>query len=363
MSHDESPSYLKKLANLGVAGMPVAYANLVAYGMIKNEPFNRPGQDNCRDPFWLMREKFNAQGVILNTMDVNGMGPIAFELHVDVQTHKPFVPAFLFLWETTAICPDNASETLHSDYRLIFTWDDQLVDGCRYVKYRLPVLRHLSPFSIFGWNGRDSFCCVIAGNKTVNNGDKRELYSKRIETIRWFERHAPYAFDLYGNGWDRSPARLRRLNRLSDKLWLKVSPYLNGMFKRRPFPSYRGTVANKHETLLRYRFSICYENVSELSGYITEKIFDCFFAGCVPVYWGASNIYDYVPRECFVDRRQFDNHESLFAFLTSMTETDYIKYQQAIQTFLESYSAELFYAEAFASNIVNTILANLKEVE
>ena len=33
----------------------------------------------------------------------------------------------------------------------------------------------------------------------------------------------------------------------------------------------------------------------EIPGYITEKIFDCFLARSVPVYWGPGNIADHVP--------------------------------------------------------------------
>jgi hypothetical protein len=42
-------------------------------------------------------------------------------------------------------------------------------------------------------------------------------------------------------------------------------------------------VDSKKNTLEKYKFSICYENARDIPGYITEKIFDCFFAGCVPI--------------------------------------------------------------------------------
>ena len=337
--------------------MSVIYANFVASGVSNNSIFNQTDRDNCNYPFWLLREKFKDEGIHLNTLEVNGKERVAFELHMDVQRRNTSLPSYLFLSENSAIWPDNASETLRSRYRRIFTWDDRLVDGLRYVKINPPVFRQVSPFSTLGWGGRNRFCCAIAGNKSVAKWDARELYSKRVDSIRWFESRASNAFDLYGNGWDRPPAQ----SSLIDKLWYKISTQLNGEWKWRSFQSYRGPVENKHETLKGYRFSICYENVGDLQGYITEKIFDCFFAGCVPIYWGASNIFDYVPRECFVDRRQFADHESLYEFLISMTELDYIKYQKAIKKFIISQNAELFYSEAFASNIVKTILLDLSE--
>jgi hypothetical protein len=30
-----------------------------------------------------------------------------------------------------------------------------------------------------------------------------ELYSKRVEAIKWFEKNHPEDFDFYGIGWDR----------------------------------------------------------------------------------------------------------------------------------------------------------------
>lgn len=43
---------------------------------------------------------------------------------------------------------------------------------------------------------------------------------------------------------------------------------------------------NKVEYLNDYMFNICPENVDS-SGYVTEKIFECFAAGVVPIYWGS----------------------------------------------------------------------------
>ena len=45
----------------------------------------------------------------------------------------------------------------------------------------------------------------------------------------------------------------------------------------------------KHEFLQKYKFNICFENASE-PGYITEKYFHAKAAGCIPIYWGDSNL-------------------------------------------------------------------------
>ena len=45
----------------------------------------------------------------------------------------------------------------------------------------------------------------------------------------------------------------------------------------------------KHEFLQKYKFNICFENASE-PGYITEKYFHAKASGCIPIYWGDSNL-------------------------------------------------------------------------
>lgn len=45
---------------------------------------------------------------------------------------------------------------------------------------------------------------------------------------------------------------------------------------------------NKIEYLKQFKFNLCPEN-SNAEGYVTEKLFDSFKAGCIPIYWGSLN--------------------------------------------------------------------------
>ena len=59
----------------------------------------------------------------------------------------------------------------------------------------------------------------------------------------------------------------------------------------------------KIDTLRRYKFCVAVEN-SEMPHYVSEKVFDSFVAGCVPVYFGAPNVLDYIPhRDAIIDVR------------------------------------------------------------
>lgn len=54
----------------------------------------------------------------------------------------------------------------------------------------------------------------------------------------------------------------------------------------------------------QYKFIICFEN-SKTPGYVTEKIFNVFASGSIPIYDGAPNITDYIVPGSFI---QYDEN-------------------------------------------------------
>lgn len=333
------------------------YANYLEKGIADNARFDLGSainRDDSNYPYWMLRERLLSHGIELNTPDLNTGRLVEFELHMNAIGAGSAVPAFVLLMETEQILPDNASQTRLEGYRKIFTWNDDLVDRQRYIKVNFPNRQPVN--HEFGWTERQGFCCLIAGNKSCARATPNDLYSERVRTIRWFEQHAPGQFDLYGSDWDILPPPPGWLG----KLWVRGARLLPRLSGRPAFPSYRGRARSKLETLRNYRFSICYENVKDVRGYITEKIFDCFFAGCIPVYWGAPNVTDCIPRECFVDRRDFRDHEDLYRFIRNMTESEGRRYQAAIADFLDSEAARPFYAEAFVDTVARSIISGLK---
>lgn len=332
-------------------------ASLVVDGQVNNAIFNQDLQgnpDNWYYPYWNLKHKFELYGIELNTSDVNIFCEKYFELHMDAHCKVDSkIPCYVMLYETPQIRPINQSELLLGKYRRIFTWRDDLVDGERYIKLNLP--NKIVINNSRGWDGRGKLCCMIAGNKSLRQKSPLDLYSERVKTARWFEKNAARDFDLFGQGWNMPAAK----SGLVGKVINRFRQYIPNLSGKVYFSSYRGKVVSKLETLQQYRFSICYENVRDLPGYITEKIFDSLFAGCIPVYWGASNINSYIPEDCFIDRRKFTSHEALYSFMTSMTESEFVAYQERIAAFLASDRAKPFSAEAFAETIVNTIVSDL----
>ncbi len=246
----------------------------------------------------------------------------------------------LFLFENEIIKPDNWNPENYLNFKRVFTWKDTLVDQNRIFKFFLPnkIPKNVS----FNAVAKTKFCCMISGNKVLSH--PLELYSERIRAIRWFEKNKPDYFDLYGVGWDNPfPSLPSRLSGL-------MKPLLNHFPCK--YSSYRGTVASKSATMKQYKFSICYENARDIPGYITEKIFDCFFSGCVPVYWGAPNITEYIPEDSFIDRRKFSGYPDLFEYLETMSLQDYRHYLKSIQSFINGPDIYPFSAENFVDKIL-----------
>lgn len=92
-----------------------------------------------------------------------------------------------------------------------------------------------------------------------------------------------------------------------------------------------------------------------IEGYISEKILHCFKVGCVPVYWGASNVTDYIPENCFIDRRKFSSELELYNFLKDMSQSKYEEYIKNIRLFTQSPSINLYSWNTFINTFVNAL--------
>jgi alpha(1,3/1,4) fucosyltransferase len=78
------------------------------------------------------------------------------------------------------------------------------------------------------------------------------------------------------------------------------------------------SVAAKMKFLNDYKFNLCFEN-SSYPGYATEKLYEAYMGGTVPIYWGSTTI------ECDFNPKAFlnwhDYHDDL-AFFDAIIEMD-----------------------------------------
>ncbi|WP_298614851.1 glycosyltransferase family 10 [uncultured Thermosynechococcus sp.] len=309
--------------------------------------------DGLTQPWVALRERFRVQGVELVGLD-EGCDEPDFELHLNVQFPHSDAPKFVILTEHPLIHPANGQKCLLQRYQTVFTWNPDITIK-QAQRIQLPHPLKVTG-GVDGYGERSQLVVLINSNKALAWwAPHRDLYRERVRAIRWFERYAPQDFALYGYGWDRSarqPVVGGIIHALEKRRFRRPSP---------PFPSWRGVAPTKAEVLRQSRFSIVYENAI-FRGYVTEKIFDAFCAGNVPIYWGAPDITEYIPKACFIDRRDFSSYKSLYNFLKTMSEETYRGYQQGIWDFLHSPQAERFSIAYFVETIVCSILAQVSAI-
>ncbi|MBK5537016.1 hypothetical protein JFV28_29155 [Pseudomonas sp. TH05] len=314
---------------------------------LTNDSLNRDNYLHC---FSSLKKELSLHGYNLETSDINTPENSDIVIYAEMPAKLPNKRrdiSYLLLFESEVIRADNWDSKKHNHFNKIFTWNDSFIDNIRYFKFNFS---HLFPNTISkDLTKKNKLCTLIAGNKKVNH--PLELYSERLNAISWFESNKPNQFDFYGIGWDRyyfyGPKLIRALNRIKPlSRWLAPNHL-----------SYRGVVSQKKETLEKYKFAICYENARDIPGYITEKIFDCFFAGCIPIYWGADNISDHIPANCFIDKRLYSSYEELYDVINNMPDEIFLEYLENIENFLNSKKSKKFHSDYFGK-VISEIIIN-----
>ena len=319
--------------------------------------------DKILAPFAAVEERLEASGIPVRTMDClpevpdgrqniiisygtpDRMPSQSVARYRALSTRPDITLSALFAMECPIVEPllFEALPQLHRLFRRIMSWSDttSLLPFTR-----TPVaVEHFSwPQSFHEvheqlWSQTDrQFLLMMNANK-LPRLYVDELYTARLRAVEYFNRFGE--IDLYGRNWTSAP---RRVGKTRTPRLLRVGVQKAWELKQRlrPDPLYvaaaaasRGPALSKSETFSRYRFALCFEN-SILNGWITEKIFDCFFAGTIPIYWGAPDILDWVPAGCFVDMRQFGDFAELRAFLHGLTPQQEETYRNEARQFLAS---------------------------
>lgn len=163
-----------------------------------------------------------------------------------------------------------------------------------------------------------------------------DLYNERLRAVTELGHHP--GFTLLGVGWST------RLPGWTDVLWEAVKN------------SYEGEVGDKNEALQEFRFALCIENTI-FPGYISEKIFDAFRAGAIPIYLGAPDIDSFVPKETFLDLRRFASYQELMDSLKRFDDATARSYLTAATAFLASPAASIFSEGHFLDETLRAITA------
>jgi len=80
-------------------------------------------------------------------------------------------------------------------------------------------------------------------------------------------------------------------------------------------------VKDKHKFLEKYKFNIAIEN-GVSPGYTTEKIYQAWAAGCIPIYWGNPEIAKEYNEEAFVNCHNFSSIDEAVKYVLELSQDE-----------------------------------------
>jgi hypothetical protein len=89
-------------------------------------------------------------------------------------------------------------------------------------------------------------------------------------------------------------------------------------------------VCDKAEAMRGYRYHIAIENHIE-SGHWTEKLADCFLAGCLPFYFGDPDYANIFPKNSVIPIDIFDFESSVTTICNAIEQDAFLRRQSELQ--------------------------------
>jgi hypothetical protein len=311
---------------------------------LNNLILNRDGQ---LSPFHRLRESMTSRGVCVRTADYLVKNKSQDEYQSDyyslgiidnfekVLAEGSARMAAFVIMEPPIVAPElySALPRLTAVFDRVYIYntngDGYSLDGVDASKlykmyYPIPYGGVLNSY----WSNDERMKRVVVINGNHNpRARSREQYSLRIQAMADLSKIG--IVDLYGMGWNR--------------WWSRSAMCLPYWRNYRALMSiYKGKCASKFEVLQNYEFCLCFENMS-MKGYITEKMFDCLYAGTIPLYMGAPDIFEYVSSDAFVDCRKYSTWKEMWEDIAMMPAEKIEAMKIAGRAFLQSEKASKFF--------------------
>lgn len=309
------------------------------YDLRKNQGVNRIGYNK-------LQQICESNGHNIDTIDKVHLGDIDVCLFID--THHKYLkklkmrddtPVLVYLMREppTFVPENNIGKFLRFSelFNASLTWNDEIckIDSSFY-KYRYPQRTTMRAEESDKFEEK-KLLTSVSSRKHSNHPN--ELYSAREDIIRYFTKYHQSEFKFYGRGWNEKFD-------LSERYHFGKPDAVN-------YHTYGGEISDKLSVYFKNKFALCFENTAGVDGYITEKIFDCYRAGIVPVYWGASNITDEIPEDSFVDYRNFRNPKSLYEYLQSIDEEEHKRMVKKGKEYFINTGSKKYSPTKFAQNV------------
>jgi hypothetical protein len=151
---------------------------------------------------------------------------------------------------------------------------------------------------------------MILANRPNNEEYKiNEIQLKRLDYLR---KEYAIVFDnitIHGQGWDE----------LENHKYINIENIKNRMLDD----------TDINQFYKRFNFALIIENCNA-TNYVSEKIYDAWVAGCIPIYYGNNNKIN-LPKNCYIDINDFKNIDKVKEYIEKLTKDDIDKYYENIQ--------------------------------
>ena len=295
----------------------------------------------------LLKELFSKNDISLDTQDITKDFNSDFTIYIDYQEPKSKLN-YLIVREPPTIIPNNHKIQKLKYFEKVFTWNSDLENYKNIFKINT-LSFDLENLNILDNNSKDGYLLVVSNKKSSS---KYENYSKRFEVIDFFENQNK-KFHLYGTGWHHKSYKNNIINKICNNRYIKI---------RADLPiNYKGEIKNKINLGSKFLFQFAIENTKNVKGYISEKIFDCFFSGSIPIYSGSSDIKNYIPENIFINFDDFNNLQELIRYTQSLEKNKIELFREGIRNFFSSENIKYFDSRSNTLKLFHVLINDIKK--
>jgi len=230
-----------------------------------------------------------------------------------------------YLHENYSVCPHHYDLNKLKQYKAVITYNSKLYDIFKekglnvfkldgYVLFNMDAFGSLDSGQFADYNNKISGISLHC--KFRDSYLSWDIAGKRFDVFKEIAETGKIVTDYYGMQCNS-----------------KLEKYYKGWIGMKGQSSCWPNSIEEQFVINKYKFNLCFENVyHELWSYdyISERIFSCFRAKTIPIYWGCYNIQQYIPKELFIDFREYkDDINGLVDYMLSIDADKYYKMTNA----------------------------------
>lgn len=311
--------------------------------------------DNCADFITELSlnlgESFNVytqRGTIKEKKNI-----IDIEIHLNVQIPISKAKRICIYLEDISIRPQNIF--LNSfNYNAVLTFDRDIAES-HPSGYWILHPRTIPDIHYDFTKKRSRDFVLISTNRNLLFDKKNSLYDIRQELISFFESNHHDALDLYGAWWNLPFTKSGLISRVAFELNRKLNI---GRKRKNKLKAWKGYIDSKEQALLCHDFNICIENKLGINGYVSEKIYDSFVYGSIPIYIPSSpKNSDIIPEDLYINPKDFNGFEDMFKYCKSLNSNQKYLWRMKMFEYIQSKKEQL--SSKTFSGKVSKIIENI----